>query len=460
MLNHFKNIFLSAFAMLLFSGVAMSQAVVSIDPAVEVGPIKMMNAANNGPKGGNFKDYKALRIPYARTHDTPHRWNSHTVDIDQVFPDWNANVNNPKSYDFTLTDELLAMMIKAGTRPFFRLGQSIEHDSKKYGIYPPKNYKKWAKICEHVIRHYNEGWADGHEWNIEYWEIWNEPDLDAPGDRWKRDPRCWGGTQEQFYEFYEVAAKHLKKCFPHLKIGGPAFADPRKYGPPFLDYVKATDTPLDFFSWHMYHRRPVRIDEDVRKVREILDEKGFKDVESILNEWNYVRKWEEPDDYSARVRLSIKGAAFVGGVMCKCQNAPLDMLMYYDLRPTVSYNGAFSAYYYDLLPGYWPLYYWAELVDYGTQVKSSCEESDIYTCAAKAKDGSVRLMVVRYHETDAEQDRKCVKIAVPEGYEITGIKMTDSEGMNRGVEPDKGNPTLEMERNSIVFINMASSQAD
>ena len=98
----------------------------------------MMNAANNGPKGGNFEDYKALRIPYARTHDTPHRWNSHTVDIDQIFPDWNANVNNPKSYDFTLTDELLAMMIKAGTKPFFRLGQSIEHDSKKYGIYPPK----------------------------------------------------------------------------------------------------------------------------------------------------------------------------------------------------------------------------------------------------------------------------------------------------------------------------------
>ena len=72
-----------------------------------------------------------------------------------MFPDLDANVNNPKSYDFTLTDSLLAVMMRAGTKPFFRLGQSIEHDPKKYGVYPPKNYKKWAKICEHVIRHYN-----------------------------------------------------------------------------------------------------------------------------------------------------------------------------------------------------------------------------------------------------------------------------------------------------------------
>ena len=433
-------------AILMFCQGATGQTVVTFDADQEVGRIKMMNAANNGPKGGNFEDYKALRIPYARTHDTPHRWNSHTVDIDQIFPDWNANVNNPKSYDFTLTDELLAMMIKAGTKPFFRLGQSIEHDSKKYGIYPPKDFKKWAKICEHVIRHYNEGWADGHEWNIEYWEIWNEPDLDAPGDRWKTDPRCWGGSLEQFHEFYEVAAKHLKKCFPHLKIGGPAFANPRKYGPAFLDYVKATDTPLDFFSWHMYHRRPHRVEEDVFKVREILDDKGFTGVESILNEWNYVRKWDEPDHYSTRVRLSIKGAAYVAAIMSTCQNAPLDMLMYYDLRPHVSYNGAFSAYHYDLLPAYWSLYYWAELVDYGTQIKSECAESDIYTTAVKSSDRKLRLLLTRYNEDKPERELKDVTVAVPHGYKVSSVRLTDSQKeMDRklSVEGESFNVTLE-----------------
>ena len=440
-------------AMLMFCLGAAGQTIVTVDVNQEVGKIKMMNAANNGPYEENLKEYKALRVPYARTHDTPHRWNSHTVDINQLFPNWDANVNNPKSYDFTLTDSLLAVMMRAGTKPFFRLGQSIEHDPKKYGIYPPKDFKKWAKICEHVIRHYNEGWADGHHWNIEYWEIWNEPDLDAPGDRWKTDPRCWGGSLEQFHEFYEVAAKHLKKCFPHLKIGGPAFANPRKYGPAFLDYVKATDTPLDFFSWHMYHRRPHRVEEDVFKVREILDEKGFTGVESILNEWNYVRKWEEPDHYSTRVRLSIKGAAYVVAIMSTCQNAPLDMLMYYDLRPNVSYNGAFSAYHYDLLPAYWALYYWAELADFGTQVKSDCAEKDIYTTVARSDEGKLRLLLTRYNEDDSVKDLKEVTVAVPQGYKVASIKLTDSQKeLNRSVEPAGESLTLTLESNTVALI--------
>ena len=63
---------------------------------------------------------------------------------------------------------------------------------------------KWAEICEHIIRHYNEGWADGFYYNIEYWEIWNEPD----------NSQMWTGTPEEFYELYRVAANHLKSCFP------------------------------------------------------------------------------------------------------------------------------------------------------------------------------------------------------------------------------------------------------
>ena len=41
---------------------------------------------------------------------------------------------------------------------------------------PPKDYAKWARICEHIITHYTEGWADGFNYKITYWEIWNEPE--------------------------------------------------------------------------------------------------------------------------------------------------------------------------------------------------------------------------------------------------------------------------------------------
>ena len=52
-------------------------ALVNVDVASVIGPIKRMNAVNNGPAvkkpggdqvRGNFEDYKAARIPFARTH--------------------------------------------------------------------------------------------------------------------------------------------------------------------------------------------------------------------------------------------------------------------------------------------------------------------------------------------------------------------------------------------------------
>ena len=222
------------------SEILSSETVISVDPATVLGPVKPMNGANNGPTDQTMEAYKDLRIPFARTHDTPlgTEYGGHCIDINQVFPDFTADVDDPASYDFINSDVVLLDMQKAGTEPFYRLGQSIEHQTKKYGIYPPADYQKWAQICEHIIRHYNEGWADGYRMGIRYWEIWNEADLDQPDERWKTDPRTWAGTLDQFNELYVVTAKHLKACFPDLKIGGPAFANPRKYGPDFLPYVK------------------------------------------------------------------------------------------------------------------------------------------------------------------------------------------------------------------------------
>ena len=430
-----KRALLTAVLLLLLAGggVLRAQAVVSVDPSAVLGPVKPMNAANNGPTSGTMEGYKALRVPYARTHDTPlgTEYGGHCIDINQIFPDFRANVNSPRSYDFTNSDVVLLDMQKAGAKPFYRLGQSIEHQTKKYGIYPPRDYRKWAKICEHIIRHYNEGWADGYQMGIEYWEIWNEPDLDQPDDRWKTDPRTWAGTMEQFDELYVVTAKHLKKCFPDLKIGGPDFANPRKYGPDFLDYVKAKGAPLDFFSHHMYHRKPARIVEDVRIIREMLDGKGFAKTESILNEWNYNRGWDEASDfYGRRMRPTILGAAFVAATMCECQNEPLDMLMYYDLRPNTIWCGPWSPFVYEIRPTYWSLYYWAELADYGTQVGSGCDKEDIYTCAALSKEGKVRLLVVNYHRDDTYNTPCDVTLSLPDGWHVTSVRMTDSRGMD------------------------------
>lgn len=407
-------------------------AIVWFNPQQVLGPIKPMNAANNGPIESNMETYSALHIPYARSHDSAlgEAYGRHCVDISEIFPDWSASVNSPKSYDFALTDEYIANIIKAGSRPFFRLGQSIEHQSKKYEIYPPRSYRKWAKICEHIIRHYNEGWAEGFHYGIEYWEIWNEADLDWSDGRWQRDPRTWTGTPEQFYELYDVAAKHLKGCFPNLKIGGPALANPYLYAEPFLDHVKASGAPLDFFSWHMYHFDPKRMSRFADRYRKALDARGFEKTESILNEWNYVKSWDETNSESARIRPTAKAAAFVAATMCECQKASPDMLMYYDLRPDKSWNGAFAPYTMDVLPPYYSLLYWAQLSEYGTSIASlSPEQDDIYSCAA-LKGDRVRLLVARYNDDDLAVPTP-LDLDIPEGYSLESCRITDADGSDR-----------------------------
>lgn len=400
---------------------------VSVNPSETAGSMKPMNAANNGPIESNMESYTALRIPYARTHDTALTEvyvAKHCVDISAVFPDWDAPVDDPASYDFVNTDVILANMEKAGTKPFYRLGQSIEHGAKKYGIYPPKSNKKWAQICEHIIRHYNEGWADGFHYDIEYWEIWNEPDLDAKDDAWKTNPRTWAGTQEQFNEFYVTVANHLRSCFPDIKIGGPAYASPRKHMDKFLDYVKQYDAPLDFFSWHRYDSIPEHFANRALLVREKLDAKGFTETESILNEWNYVRSWTEKDAYSTRVRASEKAGAFVAAVMCSLQNAPLDMLMYYDLRPLTSWNGAYSAYTRELQPPYYALYYWSQLAALGTQIKADLSDSGIYVCAAS--DGEkVRVLLANYNDDRDLCAPRRVIVHIPETSGRCSCRITD-----------------------------------
>ena len=161
-----------------------------------VGAMKIMHGVNNGPfvsgndqVRGNQKTYKACRIPYARTHDASFfsgYGGNHTVDVNFIFTDFDADVNDPASYDFACTDQYMKQIIDSGTKPFFRLGSRIEHEVKKYNTFPPKDFQKWAEICEHIIAHYTEGWCDGFKYDMEYWEIWGEPDLDIHEEKNKR----------------------------------------------------------------------------------------------------------------------------------------------------------------------------------------------------------------------------------------------------------------------------------
>lgn len=385
---------------------------------------KILNATNGGPwhkrhatdqLRSNFADYKAARIPYSRNHDSAVcgiYGGPYSHDITCIFPNFDADPYDPDSYDFACTDESILVCLDAGTKTFFRLGQTIEHQIKKHGTLPPKDFKKWAVICEHIIRHYNEGWADGYELDMPYWEIWNEPDLD-PNE--STNKRTWGGTKKQFFDLYEITAKHLKACFPHLKIGGPALAHNEEWAEDFLCEMQKRNVPMDFFSWHIYCTEPMDMTAKAERIKALTVKYGYEKAESILNEWNYVRGWEEDYLYSIKAIHGVKGAAFTMACISEAQQAPIDMLMYYDTRPSC-FNGAFDYYTYEKLPGYYPLYWYGMLYNCVKEIKADNKIENIYSLCGVDENGKSTSIITHYSEND---DTKAKKISVDFGKEGT-----------------------------------------
>lgn len=370
------------------------------------GNIKPMHAVNNGPARKSspcFEKFKELEIPYSRNHDasltTPYGC-QHVVDVHCIFPDFSKDEKDENNYDFTLTDIYTKTILDAGAKVFYRLGSSIEHWEKKYGTVVPSDFGKWARICEHIIMHYNEGWADGFKFNIEYWEIWNEADLD-PDDA--ENKRTWGGTKKQFFEFYGVVAKYLKNRFPTLKIGGPASCGNLAWAE---DFIAQLDAPLDFFSYHMYAYEPQFMAEFVTRAKEMLMKYGYKDTETILNEWNYVRDWNDSPEYIQTIH-GMKGAAYVAATMCAVQNSGnLDMLMYYDARQATIWNGMFDFYTHKPLKGYYPFKMFSTLYKLGNQTK--CESDDRDIIATSATDNENCAVMITYYALDKAEEKKVV----------------------------------------------------
>jgi len=374
------------------------------------GRIKPLHGVNNSPVtyGEPLPEFRDAGIPYVRLHDTAGAFGgTYFVDIPNLFPDFDADPENPAAYDFAYTDAYLKGLTASGAKIFYRLGVTIENNwrLKPHRIYPPKDNDQWARICAGIVRHYNDGWADGFHYGIEYWEIWNEPE----------NPPMWQGTREQYFELYRAAANHLKREFPGIKVGGyascgfyavnrPDMSDFYRsfvtYFDAFLKYVTApaTAAPLDFFSWHLYTTDPREIILHGDYVTKKLTEYGLTGTENIFNEWNYI-DGTNPDRWDALKEMP--GAVFVAAAFCLMQASSIDKAMYYDALPTRQYCGLYYFPSLKLTPAYYAFKAYNELYRLGTAVAVECRGlNDIYAAAARDDRGRGAVLIVnRNHAT-------------------------------------------------------------
>lgn len=416
---------------------------ISVDFDKVKGKIKPMHAVGQPPFTGGFSKInftpmgilKDANVPYSRLHDVGGPFGGNRfVDIPNIFRNFDADENDPDSYDFAFTDELIKALMEYGVNPYFRLGVTIENQSfiKAYRIHPPKDYSKWARICEHIVRHYNEGWADGFCFNIKYWEIWGEPEN-------REDPKVnqlWTGTAEQYYELYDVTSKHLKKCFgDKIKVGGYGacgfygiFGNPQKYGLDierreeerynskkedyrinffygFLEYLKENSSPIDFFSWHTYATVDV-VSVEADFVDKVLNEYGFGHIETHLNEWNlsHDRKLNRGTSFASANTMAM---------MLAMQQKKTDMLMYYDARfaNISAYNGFFDVVTLEPSCVYYSFKAFGELYALGNEVECICLEEGVYALAAKNEERKSLII------SNTNKDTK-IELNLSEGFDV------------------------------------------
>ena len=401
-------VLLALFAAAAVGALGLGRAVceegrLAVDFGESLGPIKAVNGTNIGyPTGyemlshpeGAFAD---ARFASVRLHDCPwYNGGLRVVDVQHVFGNFNSDPADPKNYFFAATDDYIRPILEGGAKVIYRLGTSIEHSRNHYFTGPPEDPEKYAEICAGIVRHYTRGWADDFHWKIDYWEIWNEPDV---------IPQMWRDRDFQTYcDFYVLVAKRLKSEFPDIAVGGPAFASPGDEKVKlFLDTVQRENAPLDFFSWHCYTTDPHLMIDNVPKFRAELDRRGFTKTELHLNEWHYI---EVPN--SAGIRNDMNGpdsAAFTGYVLSRWQDVPIDMgnfyatwISSYGLLDESVKLGVFDPNL-NKRPPYFVFIAFADLLDQTPERVRTEDRENVSLLAGVGSDGQKALLVSCYKES-------------------------------------------------------------
>ena len=397
----------------------MENTTIRIEPDKYVGPVKPVNGVGQPPMVGALDNWSMMHylqeagIPYSRLHDVG-GWlgGGLYVDIPNVFPDFDADESDPGNYRFAYTDSLMKALTDNGVEPFYRLGVTIENFADKKGlpplrIFPPKDYAKWARICEHIILHYTEGWADGFRMKITHWEIWNEPESMPEVEK----NLMWRAPFSEYIRFYGTVAPYLKGKFPHLKIGGyascgffaaegcgskEAAADPRfihmvNCFKDFLEAVRDGGWPLDFFSYHQYDQ-PNNVAKQLVYAKRMLDKHGFRDTKLICDEWLC--------DLGIDKLGTARQAAGIAAMLTIFQNGPCDAAMVYDARCGIGlYSPLFNPLTLKPHRAYYVFCAFNELRRLGKAVEVSAKGRDaarIMAVAARGADGRLAVFIVNY----------------------------------------------------------------
>lgn len=297
---------------------------ITVDADSEAGQIRSLLGAHYDPgaEGSeSFEIYRECGVDFMRTHDIDGTSGDGRGIIYNICPDYfdtvkalatidasdyeseeaceeaiseledhlaSIDLTDESAYDFEELDIVIDNYLDLGAGIYFRYGAS-QNDIQD-NTFPDIDTPEWdtylenlSIIAQQIVKHYNYGWADGYYETLDYFEIWNEPDLSD----------FWPNTPQHYYEMYESVANAVKAVDADLPVGGPTITthnDDRGIERSFLEYVSEHNCPMDFYSYHYYpsnNADPYEYTRLAYHFRNLLSEYGYDDTPIMLSEYGY-----------------------------------------------------------------------------------------------------------------------------------------------------------------------------
>ena len=412
-------------------------ATVKVDFSMQVGKIKAMHGMCNGPVsyGADLSSlFREIGVPYVRFDGTDTALSAYAVDISRIFKNPDRDPRDESAYDFSYTDKYVAAAYNAGAKVIFRLGESVDrmHSGKKISL--PEDIDSFVEVCANVVRHYNDYWANGYAYGIEYFEIWS---ID-------------GNTEgEKAFELYRRVASAIKLIDSGLKVGGMSFDGASAEFREFVRYCARKRAPIDFITVSSFSGNPRAAAAEVRDMIPTLHNLGFSSAEIIVGAWNYIdseatknlsfeKVLSSSDERfgEARRRVfeeqsSVRGAAYALAFMISLGSVrEVTRACYYDAQPYLSAWCGISDRFGNPQKPFYAFRAYGEIYKAGCEVYSVCEESEgyshpgIYSLAAEGG-GALYVLISSFDGcgiVDLRLDAIPENIYTADVYMLDGVK--------------------------------------
>ncbi len=203
------------------------------------------------------------------------------IRLDHIYDFYDIVQGTPGNitFDWTKFDLIIDDIIQTGAKPYIALSYMPPAISSGDILAYPTNWSDWQLVVQKTIEHVSgtKGIRDV------YYEVWNEPDLFGSfkyyGDK----------NYLTLYSYASAGAKNAHGALP-FKLGGPAIT--ALYENWFIAWAKGcTENKwrCDFFSWHRYSNDLDQYAQDMKSVRQWVQE--FPQLEPTLEfqitEWGH-----------------------------------------------------------------------------------------------------------------------------------------------------------------------------